>query len=239
MNRFLLLWLEAPLQAWGIDSKFYRRETISFPTKSGILGLMLCAMGNSGPQRELLARFAPLQQTVISYVRTRPTDTQAKARLPQETLLRDFHMVGSGYDKDDPWQLLHIPKKIDGGQAEGGGTKLTHRFYLQDARFAVILEVPLDIADECTEKLQYPVHDIYLGRKNCVPTDFVYRGMFATIAEAEQCASGIAEKKSLLEDFRVVDGIAQEGELLIINDVPVQFGDRKIYRDRQVSVIKV
>ena len=47
-NPYLLLWLEAPLQAWGHDSKFGRRDSLDFPTKSGVLGLLCCARGARG-----------------------------------------------------------------------------------------------------------------------------------------------------------------------------------------------
>ena len=47
---YLLLWLEGPLQAWGYDSKFGRRDTLPFPTKSGLLGLLCCARGAGGPE---------------------------------------------------------------------------------------------------------------------------------------------------------------------------------------------
>ena len=57
-KKYILLWIEAPLQAWGADSKFGRRDTLPFPTKSGVLGLVLCAMGASGPQNELLAKLS-------------------------------------------------------------------------------------------------------------------------------------------------------------------------------------
>ena len=53
--RTLLLWLEAPLQSWGADSRYGRRDTLPFPTRSGILGLLCCAMGRGGEQREWLA----------------------------------------------------------------------------------------------------------------------------------------------------------------------------------------
>ena len=49
-NPYLLLWLEAPLQAWGHDSKFGRRDSLDFPTKSGVLGLLCCARGARGLQ---------------------------------------------------------------------------------------------------------------------------------------------------------------------------------------------
>ncbi|HHQ4630405.1 CRISPR-associated protein Cas5 [Aeromonas hydrophila] len=41
MNQpYLLLWLEGPLQSWGHDSRFGRRETLNFSTKSWVLGMV-------------------------------------------------------------------------------------------------------------------------------------------------------------------------------------------------------
>lgn len=232
MTRYLLLWLQAPLQSWGSDSKFGRRDTLNFPTKSGVMGLLCCALGYGGEQREFLAEFLPLKQTVISFARCKNERKTAR-----EPLLRDFHMVGSGYDDKDPWQILLIPKTAEGKKAVGGGTKITYRYYLQDAYFAVILEVPSDKADMIAEALQQPVWDLYLGRKSCVPTDLIYRGCFATDNEAIAHASTIAQEKSLLEDFRVKDGEHIGDEVLTLNDVPLQFGEYKVYRDRRVTVI--
>ncbi|GHV71415.1 type I-E CRISPR-associated protein Cas5/CasD [Spirochaetia bacterium] len=227
-TRFLLLWFEAPLQSWGADSKFGRRDSLPFPTKSGVLGLICAALGASGEQKEMLAEMAPLKQTVISY----------RNLADRQTLLRDFHMVGSGYDRydgSDKWYQLNIPKTADGKNAVGGGTKMTYRYYLQDAKFAVIVEVPNEKAKLFSEALQNPVYDIYLGRKSCVPTDFVFRGIFNTESEASTEALDISEKKELAKDFRVVSGEA-EGESLIINDVPLQFGPIKKYKDRRVTI---
>lgn len=49
-------------------------------------------------------------------------------------------------------------------------------------------------------------------------------------------------EKQRIEDFRVLHGAIDEGdadEVFTINDVPVQFGQDKRYRDRQVSLIYV
>ncbi|HEX4974877.1 MAG TPA: type I-E CRISPR-associated protein Cas5/CasD, partial [Pseudomonadales bacterium] len=194
---YLLLWLEAPLQAWGHDSKFGRRDTLAFPTKSGVLGLICCAMGAGGEQRELLAEFASLEQTVVSFVRVASDKKQERP-----PLLRDFHMVGSAYDDQDPWQNLLIPKTSEGKKAVGGGAKLTYRYYLQDACFAVVLQTPLNRVDAVAQALQNPTWDLYLGRKNCVPTDFIYRGRFDDAAEAMAHAVEIAKQKKRMEDFR-------------------------------------
>lgn len=41
----IFLRLEGPLQSWGDTSKFVMRRTMEAPTKSGIIGLICCAMG--------------------------------------------------------------------------------------------------------------------------------------------------------------------------------------------------
>ena len=239
MNRYILLWFEAPLQSWGSDSKFGRRDTLAFPTKSGVLGLVCSALGAGGAQRDLLAEFAPLHQTAISFARCKQKEDKV-VKQDREPLLRDFHMVGAGYDDKDPWASLLIPKTSEGKKPNGAGTKMTYRYYLQDAAFAVALEVPGDKAESIAEALQNPAWDIYLGRKNCVPTDFVYRGTFDQETAALEQAGTIAGEKQRIEDFRVVQGALGEGEadeVFTINDVPVQFGEDKRYRDRQVSLI--
>jgi CRISPR system Cascade subunit CasD len=43
----LLLRLAAPLQSWGIASKFDTRDTAREPTKSGVIGLLAAALGRS------------------------------------------------------------------------------------------------------------------------------------------------------------------------------------------------
>ncbi len=123
---YLLLWLEGPLQSWGHDSRFGRRDSLPFPTKSGVMGIICAALGAAGPQEPLL------DMQVLGFSRQDKNGTVAL----REPLLCDFHMVGSGYDDKDPWQSLLIPKKSDGKKAVGGGTKITYRYYLQDRAFA-------------------------------------------------------------------------------------------------------
>ncbi len=240
-TRWMLLWFEAPLQSWGADSKFSRRDTLEFPTKSGVLGLVLCVMGASGEQKDLLACFSNLKQTVLSF------------QYDRDSLLHDFQMIGSGYDSKNKWQKNFIPKKADGDvPTNSDGTKLTHRYYLQNAVFAVLLEVPADLTEKIANALQNPVYPIYLGRRCCVPTDFVYQGEFASENEAEQAAKDYAGKKSELRNenlpdyakkslslnFKVIDGdFPEKGDVFTLNDVPIQFGTQKLYRDRRVTKI--
>jgi CRISPR system Cascade subunit CasD len=197
-------------------------------------------MGAGGKEIELLKEFSDLQQTVISFVRAKKTP-DGLVGYRREITLRAFHMVGGGYDCKNPWEGLMIPKTIDGKGASGSsgsGTKMTYRYYLQDAAFAVIFEIPSSKADMIRDSLINPVWDLCLGRKSCVPTDFIYRGIYDHDEEAIQKAMSIAEEKNRVEDFRVLEGVSagSGGEVLTLNDVPVQFGPEKQYRDRQVSL---
>lgn len=47
----LLLRLAAPLQSWGIASKFDTRDTAREPTKSGVIGLLAAALGRSRTEK--------------------------------------------------------------------------------------------------------------------------------------------------------------------------------------------
>jgi CRISPR system Cascade subunit CasD len=233
-TNYLLLWLEAPLQSWGVDSRFGRRDTLDFPSKSGILGLLCCALGAGGEQRELLAEMASLSQTVLAYGKhSRRDKVNDNSNSP---LLRDFQMVGSGYDDADQWETMMIPKKSDGSKAVGGGTKITYRYYLQNRTFAAVMEIPAMRAGSFSNALQFPHWDLYCGRKCCAPADLIFRGCFESGQDALDEAFNIAAKKELIEEFRVLDGL-HDGETITINDVPVQFGPRKRYRERRVTII--
>jgi CRISPR system Cascade subunit CasD len=229
---YLLLWLEAPLQSWGHDSRFGRRDSLDFPTKSGVLGLLCCAEGRAGPQEEWLAAWADLDMRVMAFV---PADEQGEAcrRLP---MARDFQMVGSGYDAQNPWESLLIPKTSEGKKAVGGGSKMTYRYYLQDMAFAVAIQGPKNLVDSAAEKLTAPVWDLYLGRKSCAPTEFIFQGIHPTPSAAFEFADQISEEKNKRRSFSVLQG-KHEGEVISLNDVPLRFGDSKKYRDRRVTVI--
>lgn len=45
MTNTLFLWLEAPLQSWGERARWSMRDSATEPTKSGVIGLLACAMG--------------------------------------------------------------------------------------------------------------------------------------------------------------------------------------------------
>lgn len=234
MSDYLLLWLEAPLQSWGHDSKFGRRDSLDFPTKSGVLGLICCARGAGGAEAEWLERWNHLDMQVLAFL----GEDEFEGVLKKQPLLHDFHMVGSGYDDSDPWQNLLIPKTSEGKKAVGGGTKITHRYYLQDMAYAVILECPKGECEAVAAALKAPVWDLFLGRKSCPPTEFIYQGHFTEAAQAKSAALALAEQKHRHLSFEVKQGALDVGEVLRLNDVPLQFGERKRYKERVVTVVR-
>ena len=221
------------MQSWGHDSKFGRRDSLDFPTKSGILGLICCARGVSDGQTDWLSKCSCLDMQVVSYCRK-----NSRGDILRQPMLEDFHMVGSGYNDKDLWESLMIPKTSEGKKAVGGGSKITHRYYLQDMACAVAFQVPDTMVSEVSNALQSPTWDLYLGRKSCVPTDFIYQGIFDNAEDALAKAEELAKEKNLAAYSRVLQG-AHDGELVVLNDVPVRMGQRKLYRDRQVTVQRI
>lgn len=80
--------------------------------------------------------------------------------------------------------------------------------------------------------------DLYLGRKNCVPTELIYQGIYHSTETARQRAQELAENKCRLLSYTIVEGEQEGGEVFTLNDVPVQFGVSKRYRDRRVTLLE-
>lgn len=157
----LVFYLDAPMQAWGASSRFRHRKTESFPTKSGIIGLLAAALGIDKHAGDEAARLAPLATLRFSVFPIENTQD------PVPTLrLEDFHTVGGGYDADDPRQVLHISRKASGGPST---TVITHRTYLTDARFLAVLEGDAALLERCAAALENPKWGIWFGRKCCLP----------------------------------------------------------------------
>lgn len=233
-NQYLLLWLESPLQSWGENSRYSRRETLNFPTKSGVYGLILCALGLPGAQVELLQRMSIFKLNVFGYKKSNDD-------ISADFLLRDFHMVGSGYNISDPWEKYLIPKTFDEKNPVGGGAKLTYRFYIQNMAFACILEMPSDFELDIKSGFENPRWPLFLGRKCCVPTDIIYRGFFEDYSQALTRAEEIARSKNRIKSIEVFEGIIEDcdGDIITLNDVPVEFGQCKKYKERNVTVHRV
>ncbi|HQK87758.1 MAG TPA: type I-E CRISPR-associated protein Cas5/CasD, partial [Acidobacteriota bacterium] len=124
----LFLRLEGPLQAWGDTSKFVIRRTMDAPTKSGVLGLLCCAMGLS--REKARERLPELNGLAMGVRVDRPG-----------TRWWDYQTVGAG-----------IGMTTAGGGLKTGaqGTLITRREYLADASFLAMLTPELIKAESLT-----------------------------------------------------------------------------------------
>jgi CRISPR system Cascade subunit CasD len=146
----LLLRLAGPLQSWGYRSRFSDRDTGLEPTKSGVVGLLCCALGR--PRAESPADLAALRMHVR-------VDRQG-------TLLRDFHTAGGGIFRRS--REYFAPTSSG---AKGKNPVVTERHYLQDASFAVALEGDDNLLSKLEKRLQDPVWPLALGRRSCPPAE--------------------------------------------------------------------
>lgn len=170
MANTLFLRLESPLQAWGEDSQWSERRTAPEPTKSGLVGLLACALGWDDDER-----IAGLTQRIRIGVRCDVPGTPAP--------LRDYHTVGGGYTF--PQLLTAVGKpKLSRGKPH---TEPTWRYYLCDASLlAAVRFADQYPVDDLAEAVQNPHWPIYLGRKCCIPTRPPFDGVgdYASLEEA-------------------------------------------------------
>jgi CRISPR system Cascade subunit CasD len=171
MPNTLFLRLESPLQSWGEDSQWSERRTAPEPTKSGVVGLLACALGWNDD-----ARIRDLARRVRVGVRCDVRGTSAP--------LKDYHTVGGGYTSP---QLLNAKGelKISSGKPH---TEPTSRYYLCDTSFLVAVQADADTIAQLAHAVQFPVWQLYLGRKSCVPTVPPFDGVddYPNLAEALQ-----------------------------------------------------
>jgi CRISPR system Cascade subunit CasD len=154
--------LDGPMQSWGSSSRFTRRETEAFPTKSALIGLLAAAAGidkHAPDEAEKLAPFSALRLTVYRLPR-------AAGRLVGR--LSDFHTVGGGYDaRASAFDKMSIPRKASGGAS--ANAVITHRTYLNEARFIAAFEGDAEVVATAIRHLENPVWGVWFGRKTCLP----------------------------------------------------------------------
>ena len=157
MPATLFLRLEGPLQSWGLRAHWEERDTSFEPTKSGVLGLIGCALG----LRRDSERLHQISEALHMGVRV---DRQG-------TLLVDYHTTGGAKAADgEPEGMLNAQGK------RKRETDVSSRRYLMDASFLIALQGPQALIDECATAVQHPVWPVFLGRKACIPTTPVYAG---------------------------------------------------------------
>lgn len=211
---YLALRLEGPLQSWGFDSQYNRRNTGLMPTKSAIAGMCCAALGlsrGSEGEQQFLASFAETKMMAISIPRKGP-----QKNLPVRRM-QDYHTVQN-------------TRRASG--ALNPDCVLTHRQYLSDAAFGVLLAGGLPFLKHLTEALKNPVWGIWLGRKACIPTAPVLAGLKNDRDEALRLLIGEQPLSSFTRQEEVVNFAEGKDSL---PDMPVSFlSEQRIFSPRRV-----
>ncbi len=234
---YLTLRLEGPLQSWGFDSQYNRRNTGLMPTKSAIAGMCCAALGwprGSKEEQDFLISFGEIRMTAIAIPRN-----GVKKDLPVRRL-QDYHTVGGGYDPDDLSERRSITTSAEDGKprAKNGQALavLTRRQFLTDAAFGVLLEGDAILLSEMATALADPKWGIWLGRKNCIPTAPVFAGLKSNCDDALRLLIG---EKTLESFTRQEDAADFSDGCDSIPDMAVSFdSDHRLFAPRRVRTLQ-
>ncbi len=154
MPNTLFLRLEGPLQSWGERARWDVRDTAPEPTKSGIVGLLGCALGIKKDDE-----LAGLSRNMRLGIRC---DNPG-------TFLSDYHTVSGG--------VLSAEGKIKvNTNTHFPETVVSSRFYLSDASFLAAIQSEPEWIKILSKAVKDPVWPAYLGRKSCPPSSPIYEG---------------------------------------------------------------
>jgi CRISPR system Cascade subunit CasD len=213
MTHTLLLRLIGPMQSWGIQSRFTERDTLTEPSKSGVVGLLCAAQGL---EREAADMFL----TEFNHARVR-----MGARVDREGLIKyDWHTAG----KDGH-------RKADGSLEDKTGIT-SRRYYLADTAFLVGLEsADLPLLERIQAALKNPVWALFLGRKAFVPGEPIW--LENGLRQGEDLEAALKGYPPLRppqkEKLRVV--LEDKNGAIVRTDQPLSFSQRK-FAPRRVSV---
>jgi CRISPR system Cascade subunit CasD len=161
----LLMRLEGVWQAWGTRARWDVRDTQLEPTKSGVVGLLGCALGY--PMHDV--RLQDLAASLRFGVRV-----ESPGRVVRDyQTVSDFLPTAEGTYKLGNSRTVSSLDKARADSCASPATIISPRYYLEDASFLVAME-QCDGGDltliECEQALLRPKWPVFLGRKACVPT---------------------------------------------------------------------
>lgn len=219
----LVLKLAGPLQSWGSGSRFVERKTRHEPTKSGIVGILAAALGRR---------------------REDPIDDIASLRMAVRV-----DQPGR-FERD--FQTAHtrvFNKATNRWEASGKSLPLSRRYYVADAVYIAVVEIPANRIVEFAEALQHPVFPLYLGRRSCSPSarilldSYVDKSLEAALSDIPWQANNVRLISGQKSSERVscdvlMDAVTEEESdhsFDYVQDVPLSFSsEHREYEWRRV-----
>lgn len=217
----LSMLLDTPLQSWGYMSRFDKRTTLSYPTLSGIIGMLCASMGIDRKDVVALTMFDELQ--IRTYV------------LRYGSRLTDYHTVGGGWDKKvNPENV--VPKAKDKPGCNTGDPVQTYREYLQDSCFGVVVTGQRQTITQLGAALENPKWGIWLGRKACIPAKPVFQGIYPDHESALKQLLEAGHSSSFISFIEEVDRFENGSDTIM--DRPLDFTKRQ-FAPRRVIIQQV
>ncbi|GHC86270.1 hypothetical protein GCM10007079_29480 [Nocardiopsis terrae] len=228
----LLLRLAGPMQSWGEHSTFGERDTLPYPSRSGLVGMFAAAQG--------VGRGEPLE---------RYDDLRLTVRVDSPGLrMSDFQTVGGGLPRGRT-----VPTAEGKRRPENTTTIVTRKAFLADAVFTVAVTGPG--TEGIGTALASPHWQTYLGRRSFVPDPLFLLRRDVTDPVAE-LRGGVplprlrvpVGAESVAVDLVVEGGAGSESgservraqSRATLNDVPRSFDShRRLYASREVRVDSV
>ena len=196
----LLLRLAAPLQAWGLDSKFNIRKTGNVPSKSGVIGLLAAALGRG--RNESIDDLAALRFGVRV---VRP----GKLLCDYHTVSRDPNPRPALNHTDYVTKRYYLSDAVFIAGLEG-----------MDTEYLKTLE----------EALRRPAYPLFLGRRCCPPTLPISLGIveqeLQTALLNAQCSETLSDERTESVHL-VMDARQLTRSVAMIQDMPLSFSQKK------------
>lgn len=160
MSHTLIMRLTGPMQSWGVSSRFSIRETLTEPSKSGVIGLLCAALGWDRASETHVIAGQPRTLADLAALRF-------GVRVVREGVVRrDYHTAQN---------VLRAKAKLRPGRPTAEGdlqqTVLSERYYLSDAYFLVGFESEDErFLNALDNALGNPFWPLSLGRKAFIPS---------------------------------------------------------------------
>lgn len=186
MGEYLVLNFQAPMLSFGGLSVDNNNVTRRFPAASMITGLLGNALGYGHEDHQALDRL----QGMIRFGSL--ADKPGKQFLDYQTV-----DLGQPFMRNPGW-TTRGQVETRGGGSSSTGTHIRYRYYHADSSctVALALDPPSGRAPslKClADALAEPERPLFIGRKNCLPSDLICRG----IIEAENLPDALVKSLSV------------------------------------------
>jgi CRISPR system Cascade subunit CasD len=192
MREYLLVRLEAPLQAWGDVTYDTVRPTRAFPSRSALAGLFASALGWTYRDG---ARTTALQDALRYAVRADRPGTPITDYQTAELATTTSGWTRWGIERREIGNVTRMVQ-VRGRPQRASATQILRKVYLADASFLAAVSIddgaPLDL-DALEAALRRPARPLFLGRRACLPARPLLEGRVAAASPHAALAVGLEE----------------------------------------------